>query len=66
MLKRWKQRETSVSPRCPEEVEDAEHVWLCRGTEADQEWNKSMGVFQEALTDELDTMPETVVIICEQ
>jgi hypothetical protein len=66
MMKRWNQRETSVCPRCPEEVEDSNHVWLCRGADADQEWSKSIGVFREALTEELETMPEIVIIICEQ
>jgi hypothetical protein len=66
MMFRWQQRDTPACPRCPEEVEDAKHVWLCRGSEANQEWTKSMGGFQAALIEELETNPAIAVKIREQ
>jgi Reverse transcriptase (RNA-dependent DNA polymerase) len=40
-MHRWKQRHSPNCPRCGE-FEDAPHVWLCRGSDSDAIWQKSM------------------------
>ena len=42
MMERWKQQQESKCPRCDEAVEDARHVWLCKGVGTEEVWQASI------------------------
>jgi hypothetical protein len=41
-MKRWKWRDSAKCPRCDEPIEDANHVWLCRGAESPARWTVAL------------------------
>ncbi len=47
-MKRWKKRPMADCPRCGAQ-ETAQHVWVCRGNDADNVWESSINTLQSWL-----------------
>jgi hypothetical protein len=54
-MKRWKQWETDLCPRCGE-LEDASHVWVCKDLVARDTWSNAIANIDLTLQ-KLDTDP---------
>jgi len=60
-MKRWGEWETDACPRCGQ-IEDAPHVWTCKGRGTEEIWMKSLAEL-ERLLQKLNTDPNLTHII---
>jgi hypothetical protein len=60
-MKRWEGWDTDLCPRCGM-VEDAAHMWQCKGPGTEDVWNKALTEL-EALLPKLDTDPNIKFLI---
>jgi hypothetical protein len=61
---RWRLSPSPICPRC-EEIETSQHVWVCRGQDADKAWNDSINAVRLQLL-ELQTAPALLDHILQQ
>lgn len=62
MMHRWKKRESAKCPRCDQD-EDAEHVWICQGSGANEVWDQSISNLREWLKEQ-KTNPILTEALC--
>lgn len=60
-LLRWRQSDTDKCPRC-NEVETAQHVWVCKGHSASAAWDHALKTFESELL-EIQTSPDIIQTI---
>jgi len=60
-MKRWKEWDSDSCPRCGM-VEDAAHVWQCKGPGTEELWTKALGEI-EVLLVKLETDPTITFVI---
>ena len=65
MLQRWKQQESAKCIRCDAVVEDARHVWLCKGEGVQTRWDQSIKKLREWMTMQ-QTQPNLANVICDR
>ena len=65
MLQRWKQQESAKCPRCEVSVEDARHVWLCKGEGVQTRWEQSIRKLRVWMTMQ-KTQPNLADVICDR
>ena len=65
MMKRWNKQQSTKCPRCDEEVEDARHVWQCKGQGADDVWKSSLRKLHLWML-RSRTQPNLAAVICDR
>ena len=65
MMQRWKLQESAKCPRCEEGVEDARHVWVCKGDGVENVWNEAIKKLRQWMLRQ-KTLPNLVAVICDR
>ena len=64
-MHRWKQQQSPNCPRCANTVEDAGHIWVCRGDGVDATWETSIRTLRQWMIQQ-KTLPNLVMVICDR
>jgi hypothetical protein len=61
-MHRWGKRKSPECPRCSDPIEDAPHVWLCRGMESDEVFHTGLTTLSDWMESQ-STMPDISDVI---